>query len=388
MRIAYVVENYRAQSELWIERQIEMLKDDISFIAAADNGEKYWNNFIPIVNLYSNYPLMKRLAIKLRLIRTRSPIERNNEILLKKLGKGVDIIFVNFLTLAYRLQDALNEADLPLIIHTHGYDITWDLMSLDTMQRRYDEDYFAFVKNISKKALLIANSNESKHRLSELGVDDSRIFVKKFGVSIERSETIDKGNISVKILYIGRLVDCKAPDLVIRAFELACERGLQGELIVAGDGPLEVTCRLIQMRSKYRDRIKLLGVVNAEEGQKLRRQCDIFTAHNCKGVLTNQIEAFGVSIIEAMSAGLPVVTGRSGGVVDSIIDGETGFLVEPGDIDEHAERLLQLAVDPGLRARMGEMALERVRNNFSIEGEEACLRVILRSCIEDYQPIE
>ncbi|NHN36722.1 glycosyltransferase family 4 protein [Pseudomaricurvus alcaniphilus] len=378
MKIAYIVQNYQAATELWLQRQIEILQEDIVFIAATDNKERFWNNRIPIVNLYSEYPFIKKLAIKLKILRKRTSRERNNEILLKKSRHKVDVLFINYLTMAYRLRDALSQIDVPIIIHTHGYDITWDLVSVDSGERMYDEEYLNFVREISSRALMVANSNESKKRLIALGVPDSRIVIKYFGVSLEINDIAAKDVNFVRILYIGRLVDCKAPDLVIQAFEQACDKGLRGELIIAGDGPLAITCRLLQKRSKYSDRIKLLGLVSAEDGRKLRKECDIFTAHNCRGPLTNQLEAFGVSIIEAMAAGLPVVTGRSGGVIDSVVDGETGFLFTPGDISEHADMLLQLALNAELRRSMGDKGRSRVKNKFSIELEKESLINLLK----------
>ena len=226
--------------------------------------------------------------------------------------------------------------------------------------------------------MFIANSNYSKNKITEIGIPADRVVVKKFGVVIEGQKTLNKSTEGIKILFIGRLIECKAPDLVIKAFELACDRGLDGELIIAGDGNLANVCKSIRTRSKYKEKIKLLGYVSAEEGVRLRGMCDIFTAHNCTSKATNQVESFGVSIIEAMAAGLPVVTGRSGGVVESIIDGVTGFLVTPGDIEEHASRFLELATNPDLRISMGRNAVERVKISFTLEGEKRALLEILQ----------
>ncbi|MCH8923254.1 MAG: glycosyltransferase, partial [Planctomycetes bacterium] len=70
-------------------------------------------------------------------------------------------------------------------------------------------------------------------------------------------------------------------------------------------------------------------------GERLRAEADIFTAHNCTGPITRQEEAFGVSIVEAMAAGLPVVSGRSGSLPEIVEDRVDGILVEPGDREAH-----------------------------------------------------
>ncbi len=381
MKVAYIMQNYSAVSELWLQRQLQMLKDDVSFIASIDNQERYWNNEIPVVNLYSDYSFLKKILIKLKILRVRTPQERYNDVLRKALAANcVDVIFVNYLTLAYDLKEVLLSTKIPIFIHTHGYDITWNLLSISTGKMIYTDAYFKFVRDISRKSVLIANSRDSKNRLLRIGVSDDNILIKRFGVSIE-GLGLNNNKESIKILYLGRLIDFKRPDLVIKAFEKACDKGLKGELIIAGGGYLETTCKLLQKESKYRDKIKLLGVVSSEEGKKLRRECDIFTVHNCKGILTNQCEAFGVSIIEAMSAGMPVVTGRSGGVVDSVVDRETGFLFTPGNVNEHADRLLELAQNDELRVNMGKKGIERVKQYFSLEGEKKFLITMLNSVL-------
>lgn len=378
MRIAFVMKNYCAPSELWLQRQIEMLQDQIAFIAVLDNHKKAWRGIIPVVSLKYR-PIYKRLLAKFGFIKKESITDRYCKRLSAALFEHqADVVFVQYLSVSHDLKSLLLDINLPIVIHTHGYDITWDLKSRDTGEKIYNNDYIEFARVISQKATYIANSEYSKNKIQEIGIPPSKVVVKRFGVPLEGAKPIIRKTAGVKILYLGRLIEVKAPDLVIKAFELACNNGLDGELIIAGGGNLEGACKELRERSKYKEKIKLLGYVSAEEGIKLRSMCDIFTAHNCKSTATNQEEAFGVSIIEAMSAGLPVVTGRSGGVVDSIIDGVTGFLITPGDIEEHADKLLELATNPGLRAAMGGNAVKRIQDYFSLEGEKQSLINILK----------
>jgi len=121
----------------------------------------------------------------------------------------------------------------------------------------------------------------------------------------------------------------------------------------------------------------MLGAVDAETGERLRAEADIFTAHSCHGPLTLHEEAFGVSFVEAMAAALPVVSGRSGSLPELIDDGRDGFLVEPGDVEAHADAFLRLASDPGLRQSLGEAGWRKAKERFSCERERAQLRAIL-----------
>jgi colanic acid/amylovoran biosynthesis glycosyltransferase len=181
----------------------------------------------------------------------------------------------------------------------------------------------------------------------------------------------------MNILYLGRLVDCKGPELVIRAFEQACDRGMDAMLTIAGDGPLRLTCELLRARSPYAGRIEFLGEVDRAAGVQLREKADVFCAHNCLGPITLQEEAFGVAFVEAMAAGLPVVTGRNGSLPEIMEDGKQGILVEPGNVKAQAEAFLRLANDPALRQQMGRSGWERAGQLFSSQQEIARLREIL-----------
>ena len=83
-------------------------------------------------------------------------------------------------------------------------------------------------------------------------------------------------------------------------------------------------------------------------------------------VLSSRSEGFPVSILEAMAAGLPVVASDVGGVGEAVVDGETGFLVPPGDPDALAEALARLVADPLLRQLLGEAGRDRALRLFDV----------------------
>jgi glycosyltransferase involved in cell wall biosynthesis len=84
-------------------------------------------------------------------------------------------------------------------------------------------------------------------------------------------------------------------------------------------------------------------------------------------VMPSYYETFGISVIEAMAFGLPVVASNVGGLPEVVEDGVTGLLVPPGDVKALADSLARLLHDPELRARMGRAGQERVRSEFTVD---------------------
>src|ERR1700734_130834 len=76
-------------------------------------------------------------------------------------------------------------------------------------------------------------------------------------------------------------------------------------------------------------------------------------------------DSFGIPVVEAMAAGAPVVASRSGGVVETVKDRETGFIVEKNDAQQLAQALLQLLEDDALRETMGRAGRERALAYFT-----------------------
>jgi glycosyltransferase involved in cell wall biosynthesis len=93
-------------------------------------------------------------------------------------------------------------------------------------------------------------------------------------------------------------------------------------------------------------------------------------------------EPFGTIVCEAMAAAKAVVAYRSGGIVETVVDGETGFLVPKGDIGKLTEAILLLAGDVELRAQMGSAGRKRARDHFTWERTAGRLDEIYRSILD------
>jgi glycosyltransferase involved in cell wall biosynthesis len=141
------------------------------------------------------------------------------------------------------------------------------------------------------------------------------------------------------------------------------------QLIIAGAGPAEETVR--GLFADLGERVRWTGVLAPDRLKQLYRGADLYLWPAVK-------EAFGVALIEAQAAGLPVIAGRSGGVASVVADGETGLLVPEGDAGAFAEAVGGLLADPTRRTAMAQAAVEHAQRDNDIAGAAALLDAELR----------
>ncbi|WP_114781591.1 glycosyltransferase family 4 protein [Botryobacter ruber] len=379
MKILYLMPSWGQPSELWALRMLEMLQDHVVLVCTRDKDLKTCWNDIPVLGLQQSPSVSEKIKFKLKIQDNKNYEEERLYELIKKFK--IDCLFVHFMNVGVYLKNLINSLNIPTYIHCHGADITWEISTHQNPDNKiYDAEYIRSILNFSENVTFITNSNFTKKKLLAIGIDSSKVFVKYLGVPVPTKvpDKDDNGETQNTILYLGRLVDCKGPDLVIKAFELACSKGLDATLIIAGDGPLKITCDLLSRRSLYANKIKVIGAVDAKRGEELRANADIFTAHNCLGPLSHQEEAFGVSIIEAMAAGIPVVSASSGALSETVINNKTGVLVDPGDVEAHAQAFINILANKELALSMGREGWRRVMENFTFDQEKRNLVKILQ----------
>ncbi len=378
MTIMFMMPNWSKPSEVWLQRMLLMLEPELGVVIANDtNGEKLWNYTTRAISLSTG----SRLSVVTTFFRhgLRRYSRRNSIVLREADRSDITHILCHYGAFAVEYLEVWQVCKKPLFVHFHGYDTIFDIRKYDQPDVMiFPENYIFQLRKLSQRATFIANSEFTKSKLVEAGLPADGIVTKYLGVPIpvQKKAHWDKG--TIHIVHLGNLVDCKSPDRTIKAFERVRSKGIQAILTIAGDGPLRVTCELLKARSPYKDTINFLGAITSEHAQDLLASADIFTQHNIQGELSRQSEAFGVSILEAMANGLPVVGTRHGGVMETVVDKETGFLVAPGNVEEQAEAIIKLAQDASLRQRFGDAGRQRVSDYFSLQQEEKRLREIMQ----------
>lgn len=161
------------------------------------------------------------------------------------------------------------------------------------------------------------------------------------------------------LLFLGRLGKRKGTYDLLDAFAMARPNIGRCLLQLGGDGDIE-QIRQLALSRNLMDDVELLGWVGGERKQQLLLHATVY-------VLPSYNEGLPMSILEAMSFGLPIVSTTIGGIPEAVTDGKEGFLIEPGDRSALADRLGRLICDPELARSMGAAARRKVESTFSAD---------------------
>jgi len=210
--------------------------------------------------------------------------------------------------------------------------------------------------------IIAVSPAERRHGVA-MGLGPSRVIVIPIGIKPAAPPTrgavrreLGLAEDELVIGFVGRLVDQKAPDVLVRAFA-ATARAVTGcRLVVVGSGPLEGLLHDLADRLGFGDRILWLG---ERDGASLMSAFDIFA-------LPSRYEGMPRAALEALAAGLPVLATASAGVEILVRHGHNGLIVPPDRPDLFAAALADLIADPDRRARLGRASLERA-TQFTVE---------------------
>ncbi len=203
------------------------------------------------------------------------------------------------------------------------------------------------------KIIVVSNENRNDV-IAQYGVPRDKIATIPNGVDVTR---FSSSNCKSKtLIFVGRLHERKGIDKLLESFSKVIKEEKNAFLNIVGSGEDEI--RLKDMAKKLGLRKKNLefhGFVTEEELTKIYEGSSIF-------VLPSYYEGFGIVLIEAMSAGLPLVSVRTGGATEVIEEGKNGYLV---DHDNMHEALLKLLGDEKLRVRMGRASRKMVEKEYA-----------------------
>lgn len=252
----------------------------------------------------------------------------------------------------------------PLVIRLHGSDSYFCKLE----ERSQKKKNFWFEKLALKGAdHLLSVSEFTANKTAELFKTKIKIEVIPNSVDVRSFKPSDQKIIPGRILYFGSIIKKKGVLELASIFSKISKENPEANLIMAGRDVVDVQTRksthgLFQekLSEDTGNRVEWKGTLSPEEiRQELLRAAVV--------VFPSFAEALPMAWLEAMAMEKALVTSNIGWAKEMMIDGETGFTVDPKDHDNYAEKVLTLIKDPALAERMGKAAREQVLKKFSNE---------------------
>lgn len=290
-------------------------------------------------------------------------------------ASGAEVVLAQYGTTGVLVMEACKRLGLPLVVHFHGYDA-----SRTSVLEELGEGYRLLFQRASA---LIVVSRKMRSQLLELGAPPDKLVLNPYSVDVEMFTGGGLAASDPTFLAVGRLVEKKAPHLLLLAFAEVHRRYPAARLRLIGDGELWNIVQELVGGLGLEDVVELLGAQPHDVVRAEMQRVRAFVQHSVVAA-SGDSEGMPNSILEAGASGLPVVSTDHAGIPDAVVDGETGFVVPERDVKAMAERMLQLAEDPLLAERMGKAARRHISALFGREERLGRLWAVMESAYEGY----
>lgn len=246
------------------------------------------------------------------------------------------------------LKRAISKFGEPDIVHSHFYDISY--MTSSALDGKYkhvitehssyinsylsDKEIYKYGEMYRKADLVIAVSRSLCKRMDEIfgisplcinNIVDTDVFKVK-------ASSVNESQKPFRFVSVSNLVPQKRIDLVVSALSELVKAGKPANLIIVGDGQMRASIEAQIEELGLGKHVRMIGKVDREEICKQLSDSDCF-------VLASQSETFGVSYIEAIASGLPVIASKCGGPED-FVNEENGILIEKDNLEELVKAML------------------------------------------------
>lgn len=189
------------------------------------------------------------------------------------------------------------------------------------------------------------------------GIPANRLRLTINGTVVPPSSAGNKAASTPVVGAVGRFIPAKDYPGLLRAIALLRDRGYELTLCILGDGPEADKVKSLITEMKLNDIVRLPGMVS--DVDSWYRQFDVYVSSSIR-------EGQPVALLEAMAHALPVVATDVGASAETVIDGEGGLIVPPGDPRVLAESIGRLLDEPALRCSLGQSARRRVMERYSV----------------------
>ena len=262
---------------------------------------------------------------------------------------------------------------LPLLVTFHGYDITSNDCSKYVSGWNY-ETYNRGRQILFKEAKsLIAVSKFIRSQLITKGCPEEKIIVHYIGIDTDKFTPDPTINRQPVVLFVGRLVEKKGCEYLIRAMAQVQSVMPEVKLVIIGDGILRQ--QLEQLADQLLYSYRFLGAQPPEIVKTWMNQSQLLAVPSVTAA-TGDTEGAPMVVLEAQAMGLPVVGSIHAGIPELVLEGETGLLAKEKDWKTLAEKIISILKDNIFWHKLSQQGQERVNTNFNLRTQTQALETI------------
>lgn len=378
MMLAIAAPSFNAPSETFIRNHVRFIAPERTVLLSLSEDREKAFNLPTLVGLRPDWqstgPMPRRLlnGLRNRYYRELRPglSRADHQRLIDFLSNFRPLaILAEYGPTGCLLMNACIEADVPLYVHFHGYDANvLPRRSLISLHYR---------RLFARAAGVIVTSEFLRDRLLQLRCPTEKLHVCPCGVDTERFLPMASRRRGKRILMVSRLIPQKGPLQSIRSFAAIHRRHPDAVLEIIGTGVLLERARHEVARLRLSEAVTFHGARPHDFVLSRLQAADMLIQH-CVTRPFGGLESLGLSLIEAMACGVPVISTRHGAIPDTVEHGLTGLLVEEHDVDGMAEAITALLEDPKRAEAMGMAGRKRVLERFTLEQSRDRLRSIMR----------
>ena len=252
---------------------------------------------------------------------------------------------------------------LPVIATVHGHDIT----KHENASKKLRRDFFAKIDCVIGVSKFIAEAALAR------GCPEHKLELHYIGINLQKFEQQKNESKNPSLLFVGRLVEKKGCTYLLQAMQKLQSKTPELELTVVGDGKLK---SVLQQEAQARGlKVEFVGTESAAQVRQRLACCWLFVAPSITAT-SGDTEGLGMVFLEAQAMRTPVISFRSGGVVEAVDEGTTGLLSDEKDVDALAENISFLLENSSQRHHMGLQGRKRVEQKFDVRKQCAVLEHI------------
>lgn len=270
--------------------------------------------------------------------------------------------------------------DIPFSYTTHARDLyhTYVDPESDLAMRR---------AKLAEAEFVVTVSDYNKRHLVNLTHDSPRGPVHRIynGIDLSRFRPSPDGREERLILAVGRLIAKKGFSNLVQACASLRDAGVEFRCILVGDGPERDSLQSLVDTLDLKDRFSFAGTRRQEELVELLQRAAVVTLP-CVVTETGDRDGLPTVLLEAMAAGIPVVTTTVSGGPEIVDDGRDGYLVPPGEPEQLARRLTDILTVPGRAREMGQNARAKAEERFDLRNAVAQLHGYFADTVRRNQP--